>query len=206
MVSTFSGTDWRLADDPQPGAHDDGLPGCTGGSFWPAFGDAMAEKYHVPIGVAVTGHSGTSVNDWRPGGELFLWTVGRMNQLGREGFRAVLWHQGESDTAMPSTEYERKITALIEQSREAAGWDAPWFVAQVSYLTPKNTTTPATREAQKKLWQSGVALEGPDTDTLTGDNRDGNGQGIHFSPKGLRAHGRMWAEKVGVWLDKALAK
>ena len=114
--------------------------------------------------------------------------------------------KGESDTAMPSAEYERKMTALIEQSREAAGWDVPWFVAQVSYLTPKNTTTPATREAQKKLWQSGVALEGPDTDTLTGDNRDGNGQGIHFSPKGLRAHGRMWAEKVGVWLDKALAK
>ena len=40
----------------------------------------------------------------------------------------------------------------------------------------------------------------------TGANRDNNGQGIHFSPMGLTAHGRMWADKVGVWLDKALAK
>jgi eukaryotic-like serine/threonine-protein kinase len=204
MVSTFSGIDWRLADDPQPGAHDDGLPGCTGGSYWPAFGDAMYEKYRVPIGVAVTGHSGTSVNQWQPGGELFLWTVGRMNQLGREGFRAVLWHQGESDTGMPAEEYVRKMTALIEQSRKAAGWDVPWLVAQVSYHNPNDTMTAATREAQKKLWDTGVALEGPDTDKLIGDDRDNNGKGIHFSAKGLRAHGRMWAEKVGVWLDKEL--
>ena len=64
LASSFSGTFWQPADDPQPGAHDDS----TGGSFWPAFGDAMAEKYHVPIGVASTGHSGTSVNQWQPGG------------------------------------------------------------------------------------------------------------------------------------------
>ena len=129
-VATFSGTDWRLADDPQPGTHDAGLPGCTGGSFWPAFGDAMYEKYHVPIGVAVTGHSGTSINQWQPGGELFLWTVGRMDELGREGFRAVLWHQGESDVSMKSEEYRRKLAALITESRKAAGWDVPWFVAR----------------------------------------------------------------------------
>ncbi len=202
MVSTFSGTDWRLADDPQPGCHD----GTTGGSFWPAFGDAMVEKYHVPIGVAVTGHSGTSINQWQPGGELFLWTVGRMNQLGREGFRAVLWHQGESDVGMNSEEYGGKLTALIEGSRKAAGWNVPWFIAQVSYTNPKQAKVASTRDAQKKLWESGVALEGPDTDALTGDNRDQGGAGVHFSPKGLRAHGRLWAEKIGVWLDKVLAK
>lgn len=67
-------------------------------------------------------------------------------------------------------------------------------------------TFPNPRAAQKKLWETGVALEGPDTDTLTGDNRDEGGKGIHFSPKGLRAHGKLWAEKVTVYLDKELAK
>ena len=60
MVSSFSGTGWQLADDPQPGVHDNS----TGGSYWPAFGDAMFEEYQVPIGLASTGHSGTSVNQW----------------------------------------------------------------------------------------------------------------------------------------------
>ena len=204
LVSSFSGTYWQPADDPQVGAHDQSV----GGSFWPAFGDAMAEKYHVPIGVASTGHSGTSINQWQPGAGdgLFDWTTERMNELGNGGFRAVLWHQGESDTSMPSDEYREKLTNLIEKSRGAAGWDAPWFVAQVSYHNPTDVSTASTRDAQQKLWQTGVALEGPDTDALTGDNRDNNGQGIHFSPKGLAAHGHMWADKVGVWLDKVLAK
>jgi eukaryotic-like serine/threonine-protein kinase len=74
----------------------------------------------------------------------------------------------------------------------------------VSYHNPRDASSPSTREAQKKLWDEGVALEGPDTDTLTGDHRDLGGMGIHFSPKGLRAHGRLWAEKVGVYLDKQL--
>ena len=73
------------------------------------------------------------------------------------------------------------------------------------YNNPKEAKVASTRDAQKALWQSGIALEGPDTDTLTGDNRDKGGS-VHFSPKGLRAHGRMWADKVGVWLDKVLAK
>jgi serine/threonine protein kinase len=202
MVSTFSGTDWRPADDPQPGVHD----GTQGGSYWPAFGDAMYEKYKVPIGVASTGHSGTSVNAWEPGGELFQWTTTRMIELGNDGFRAMLWHQGESDVNMPPDEYDKKMTELIQASRKTAGWDVPWFVAQVSYHNPKETSFPAIRQAQKKLWDSGAALEGPDTDTLTGANRDQNGQGIHFSPGGLAAHAKLWANKVGVWLDKILAK
>jgi hypothetical protein len=128
-----------------------------------------------------------------------------MGQLGRHGFRAVLWHQGESDVDMPSDDYARHLTAIIRESKKEAGWDVPWFVAQVSYQNPSKRSFDTTRVAQKKLWDAGVALEGPDTDTLTADNRDNNGQGIHFSAKGQRAHGRLWADKVGVYLDKVLA-
>ncbi len=50
----------------------------------------------------------------------------------------------------------------------------------------------------------GTAIEGPDTDTLTGDNRDHNGAGIHMSGKGERAHGELWAEKVTRFLNEVL--
>jgi hypothetical protein len=200
MVSTFSGSDWRIANDPQPGVHDRS----TGGSFWPAFGDAMARRYKVPIGLAVTGHGGTSVNQWQKGSELFEWTLTRIRQLGRGGFRALLWHQGESDTGMAMAEYRDKLAAIIADSRAAAGWAFPWFVARVSYHNPAQPMFDSTRDAQKALWDAGIALEGPDTDALGFDNRDNGGKGIHFSPKGLRAHGAMWADKVAAWLDKAL--
>ena len=55
------------------------------------------------------------------------------------------------------------------------------------------------------MWETKVALEGPDTDALRGDNRDDGGRGIHFSARGLNAHGKLWADKVSAYLDRALA-
>ncbi len=201
FVSTFDGSRWRLADDPQPGVHDK----TGGGSFWPAFGDALYARYKVPIGVASTGHSGSSVKQWQKGGAYYQWLMKRIEQLGTGGFRAVLWHQGEADVRMTAEEYAGLLRSLLENTKKDAGWDFPWFVAQVSYNSPREPSFPTTRAGQKKLWETGVALEGPDTDTLTGDNRDDGGKGIHFSSKGLRAHGKLWADKVGIYLDKILA-
>lgn len=197
MVSSFSGEQWQLADDPQPGVADHS----KGGSFWPSFGDAMYARYKVPIGIATTGFGGTSVNQWQPNEGLFNWSLTRIRQLGPMGFRCLLWHQGESDVEMASDEYYDKLRKVITASRQQAGWEIPWFVAQASYHNPEKRTFESTRSAQARLWKEKLALEGPDTDTLTGDNRDLGGAGVHFSPKGLRAHGEMWAAKVSPFID-----
>ena len=202
MVSSFGGEHWQIADDPQPGVADSS----QGGSFWPAFGDAMYEKYKVPIGVATTGYGGTSVNQWKPDGDLFKWMMTRVHQLGQNGFRALLWHQGESDVQMTSDEYYAKLRNVIVASRAKAGWEFPWFVAQVSYHNPEKLRFDGVRDAQRRLWSDAVALAGPDTDTLTGNHRDLEGLGIHFSPKGLKAHGEMWAELAGAHLDEVLSQ
>ncbi len=231
MVSTFSGESWRIADDPQPGTQDDSKKG----SFVPSFGDALYRKYKVPIGIASVGHGSTSVRQWLPAGEpikvmptmtkyvsrnadgalvsdgtLFDGMMRRMQQLGPHGFRAVLWHQGESDSHQPNeheiaaSEYRSMLEHIILSARKQAGWDMPWFVAQVSYHNPEDPSNPAIRNAQKSLWTSKVALQGPDTDTLTAAYRQNNGKGTHFNDAGLKAHGLLWAEAVEAWLDGVL--
>ena len=65
MVSSFDGSAWRLADDPQGGVQD----GSKGGSFLPAFGDALVAKYKAPVGVASVGCGATSVRQWLKKGE-----------------------------------------------------------------------------------------------------------------------------------------
>jgi hypothetical protein len=197
-VSTFDGRSWRAAEDPQPGCHDRS----QGGSPWPAFGDALVERLGVPVGIAATGHGGTSVLQWGREGDLFPWMLARLQALGPHGCRALLWHQGESDVSMRSGEYHDRMLDLIRATREAAGWDVPWFVARVSYHSPARPRFESTRSAQERLWREGEALEGPDTDTLTGEHRDQAGQGIHFSAKGLEAHGRLWAVHVLAWLER----
>lgn len=129
----------------------------------------------------------------------------RINQLGPQGFRAVLWHQGESDCMGETTDsYVEKMAKVIRASKEVAGWEFPWFVAQVSYHNPDRPKHDNIRDAHQRLWSEGIALEGPDTDTLVGVDRDYDGKGIHFSPQGLKKHGKMWAEKVIPWLDDCL--
>ena len=207
MVSTFSGDDWRLADDPQPGAMDKG----SGGSFWPAFGDAMYEKYRVPIGVSVTGRGATGVQEWKPDSPLFDHLLFRILKFGPGGFRAVLWHQGESDAnqtsprqSTPPDVYFRALEEVIVTTRRKAGCEIPWFVANATYHSASDPECPAIRWAQRELWTSGIAMEGPDTDALGPEFRAQKGRSVHFSEKGLQAHGKLWAEKVGEYLDQQL--
>jgi hypothetical protein len=226
MVSTFDGTAWRPADDPQPGVQDSSRLG----SFIPSFGDALYTRLKVPIAVACVGSGGTSVRQWLPKGERFRspptspkffsrvsedqWEsdgrllqgmVGRIRQLGP--FRALLWHQGESDAhqgaghELSGPEYERMMERLISATR-AATWEFPWMVAQVSYHTPADPSDPEIRAAQASLWKRGIALQGPDTDSLAGDNRQNHGTGVHMSAKGLEAHGGLWAERVAAWISQ----
>ena len=234
LVSAFNGSNWQLANDPQPGASG------AGGSFIPAFGDRMVELHKVPVGVACVGVGATSVRQWLPKGERIsslptltnhIITVGksekdgtseaggdgewacdgglfdnlltRVHHFGPNGCRAILWHQGESDAnqslldrTLPGSLYAQHLTTIIKRSREQSGWSIPWLIAQASYHTPDDPGSAEIRTAQRSLWQSGLAHEGPNTDTLTADHRDSAGKGVHFSAKGLQAHGQLWAEKV----------
>ena len=227
LVAAFDGGRWRPADDPQPGASGDG------GSFIPPFGDAIVERFHVPVGILACGVGASSVREWLPEGarfpnpptltgnvrklsdgnweskgSIFRTFSARMKQLGPRGFRAVLWHQGESDAnqadttrTLPGNLYSEYLEQLIRASRREIGWEAPWFVAQASYHVPGDESSPDIRAAQAALWRQGLALEGPDSDALKGDLRDSEGKGVHFSGAGLREHAARWVEKVTPWLE-----
>ena len=197
---------WRMAHDPQPGSSGDG------GSMVPALGDALWRALGVPVGFVSCGSGGTSVREWLPSGVVFdapptvmarvrrkgdAWEsdgalyqqlVAKVRALGPRGFRAVLWHQGESDAnqADPTRTlrgdlYARFLSRLMEGVRAEAGWAVPWMVAQVSYHTPDDRGSEDLRRAQASLWESGLALQGPDTDALGERWRDGGGRGVHFN-------------------------
>lgn len=229
-VATFDGQRWQLANDPQPGASG------NGGSFLPPLGDALVEKMNVPVGFLACGIGATSVREWLPKGTAFpnpptiesrveknsegQWVskgdayarfVSRMKQLGTHGFRAVLWHQGESDAnqkdstrTLPGALYSEYLKKIVHDSRRELGWDAPWFVAQVSYHVPGDEASSDIREAQASLWEDGLAVQGPDSDALKGELRERDGKGVHFSNQGLREHAARWAEKISPWLDSQL--
>lgn len=232
LVSTFDGSHWQLANDPQPGASG------NRGSFLPSFGDEMVRRFQVPIGFVSCGIGATSVREWLPEdsrfpnpptligrveqlpngewsskGEAYRIFVERMRSLRDSRFRAVLWHQGESDAnqkdstrTLSGNLYRNYLENIIRSSRAAIGWEVPWFVAQVSYHVPGDESSPDIRGAQASLWKDGIVFQGPDSDAIKGHYRERQGKGVHFSAEGLEEHARRWAEKVGPWLEAELAQ
>jgi hypothetical protein len=147
---------------------------------------------------------------WESDGTLFNGMIKRIDELGHHGFRALLWHQGESDAhqapghEISGDEYFTLMKTLILASWQEALWQFPWFVAEASYHNPSDRSSPEIRAAQRRLWRSGLALPGPDTDQLGPDYRQNHGKDVHFNAEGLQAHGRLWAKAVEPWLDEAL--
>ncbi|MEI6712239.1 MAG: sialate O-acetylesterase [Verrucomicrobiota bacterium] len=230
-VAAFDGAKWQIADDPQPGASG------RMGSFMPALGDALVKRFDVPVGFIACGIGSTSVREWLPKGIPFpnpptiesrvvrladgQWAsngaafdafVARMRAFGPNGFRAVLWHQGESDAnqkdstrTLPGKLYSEYLERIIRDSRRDTGFDAPWFVAQASYHVPGDEGSDDIRSAQASLCRDGLAQSGPDSDALKGPLRERNGLGVHFSGPGLREHGQKWMDKIAPWLDQQLS-
>lgn len=216
---------WQPCADPQPGASG------GGGSILPALGDELQQRLGVPIGFIPCGIGATSVREWLPSGvpfpnpptimsrvkktadgqwesdgKAYAMLVQRMQSV--PSFRAVLWHQGESDAnqkdatrTLSGKLYADYLKTLIATAAKDSQRTAPWFVAQVSYHGPDDVGSEDIRAAQASLWKDKVALEGPDSDALRGPLRDNGGKGVHFSGEGLKAHAHAWAEKLAPWIE-----
>jgi hypothetical protein len=222
MVSSFDGKTWQPCRDPQPGAGGGGgsfMP-ALGDALAAAYGvpigfaacasGGTSVRQWLPEGAEMTKQptTGANVRQVRPGvwasnGQLFAALERHLLHFGTNGVRAVLWHQGESDAGQARAGYpaDRQITGeqyrafmeqLIGASRERAGWRVPWIVALATYHSESDASDDEFRAAQRSLWKADLASEGPDSDALRGDLRDG----VHFNAKGLREHGQRWAEKI----------
>jgi hypothetical protein len=174
---------WRAGHDPQV------LNG--GGSVWPLVGDLLVQRLGTPVGFVNVAVGGSSIRDWAPGTPHFQHLVQVLQALGPQGARAILWHQGESDSAMAADEYATRLTAIIEATRAAVRTETPltWVVARASFKDGQ--TFAGVRDGQRRVWETGLALPGPDTDELGSDMRQPDR--VHFNAAGTSAAAQQWA-------------
>ncbi len=186
--------DWRIAHDPQPTPST-----CRAGSIWPVVGDQLVERLKVPLGFSNVAFSATSSSEWLPGksNNKNLLLAGKALRR----FRYVLWQQGESDVlGGTSTEsYIKNLVAIRKESAKSWGFEPRWLLAK-STLHPTVYHNPAREQAIRsaiaQLGSKEGFAPGPDTDTLTGENRGGKKSQRHFSPLGQRRAGHMWAATI----------
>lgn len=195
-VVAFNGTkqSWAVANDPQPAPD-----GSNGGSIWPPLGDALTAELQVPVGFANVGVASTSSRQWMPDGNLHP----RLVSVGKalEGFRAVLWQQGESDVLgkTSTTQYVKNLQTIRNTAVKAWGFEPAWLLAK-STIHPTVYTDPAgekrIRDAIDSLVKQPGFFSGPDTDTLKGENRGDVKSRRHFSGIGQRNAAKMWLTAI----------
>ncbi len=129
-VVYFDGKSYVPAHDPIPG-------GCGGGgSPWSILGDLIVRSEGVPVCFRSASLTWTEVKNWMPPDTgLYKNLVKCVRPFGTNGVRAVLWHQGESDTLVNTSAatYSERLKTIIETFSRDCGYPLPWFVAQASF-------------------------------------------------------------------------
>lgn len=185
---------WGVAHDPQPTPD-----GSDAGSIWPPLGDALASELRVPIGFVNVAVGGTSSAQWLPEGKLHPRLVQAGQTLGR--FRAVLWQQGESDVIAKTTveQYVANVTTIRDAAAKTWSASPPWLLAKSTHHPTVYNDPPGEgriRAAIDELVKRPGFQDGPDTDTLQGENRGDAKSRRHFSAVGQRRAAALWLAAI----------
>lgn len=186
---------WQHCEDSQPS--ESGFnTGNGGGSAWPSMGDALTQKTGVPVGFVSTGVGSAKIEELRT--KHYFAIKNAINDLKPYGYRAFLLHQGEADTDGTNREkYLASLQQLIAQTREDAGYNLNWCIAQVSYAWSNYNNTKkmeSMKETQRAVCNDETIFVGPTTDDLQGEYR--HTDNLHLSKLGLIEHGKRWADVV----------
>ncbi len=190
-VRTMIKKGWRIAHDPQPFATN------NKGSPWPVAGSKLYKELKVPIGLVSVAVGGSSVAEWQKGSENYnqlrkiVDRVKKSTPGDQQPFRAILWHQGESDSH--------------QNTRMDCGFRIPWIIAIAAFHTESSKEAILTIiDAQKQVISDtslSPIFQGPNTEYLTGKKWRADDL-VHFNQAGLLEHGKRWVDRIFVFLEE----
>jgi len=193
--ASVTGNIWLPASDPMPIANG------SGGSPWSRLGDLLSEAEDIPIGFINVGVGGTQVSQWVPGTSNYNNRLEpALQSFPVNGFRAVLWHQGESDSIanVTAAAHASRLNAMISQSRIDAGWNVPWYLAEASFHpTPSLASEEPVAAGQRATVHSDPNIFlGPSTDEFHLEDAAGGklSDSVHFNAAGLIDHATQWRD------------
>jgi len=148
-----------------------------------------AKETNAQIGLIPCAFGGTSLDQWKPGSDLYTNAVARTRVALRSGkLVAILWHQGEADSsASKIATYPARFSAMISQLRADLGaTDVPVVVGELGrYREPY-----APFNAMLPLVTNAV----PRSTLVSSEGLGCNDDKVHFSADALRVFGQRFFE------------
>ncbi len=175
--------------------------------LWSMLGDRLVKRLNVPVLFLGSALGNTSSTDWAQGAAGNMGSTinsGVYRRLGevllhyicRTGARAILWHQGETDTnnGVDSQTYYNNLVSVIQKSRRQTGSSSlAWMVSRVSYIN--GSASPAVIAAQNRVIADvSNTFPGPASDSIVGpENRPDN---THMKGPGLIRFINSWDQAL----------
>lgn len=159
--------------------------------------DYLIDHPGVTIGLIPAAHGGSPISTWEPG-KYFDQTdsypyddaIQRTNIALESGdIKAVLWHQGESDSHPGLSEiYETKLQDLIDRLREDIPLEeTPILLGQLGQFEPWGKHTINVDTATQN-----IANEDPLIGYVSSDNLTSKEDNIHFNTSSIRLFGNRY--------------
>jgi len=184
--------EWKPAEEPiryDKPAHAGVGPGL-------AFGRAMAKALPAAeIGLVNRAFGGTTVAQWKKGGQLYNDAVSAAKAAAGQGtIRGILWHQGESDyRRMVKETYKAAMVELIANLRKDLGVpELPVVLGELgSYLQP---TDPSPQVVNDVLHE--ISKEIPKVGIASSEGLKDKGDKLHFDTASQRIFGQRYAAEM----------
>ena len=188
IVNLFQGKCYQ-ADSPLLGAS-----GAEGEAWTLLANRLVASGRYDRVVLISSGIDGSGMARWQTGGNLNRMLLRVLDSAQAQyGITHVLWHQGEADYALGTSEesYRRMFLSLVSDFR-GRGINAPVFISVASRCgsDSKHVADNPVVRAQRSLPDPAQNLHpGPDTDALIGANLR---NACHFTAAGLEIFAASW--------------
>lgn len=165
-------------------------PTLIGVGLGSSFARVVAEKEpKAIIGLVPAAFGGTSLEEWAPGGKLYVNAVERAKLALSHGgrLRALLWHQGEADSGPEKrATYAERFAKFVAQLRADLG--APDVPIVVGELFQGRTTN-----APMNAVLNSLPKTVPHCASVSAEGFKDKGDQTHFDSPSLREFGRRYA-------------
>lgn len=197
VFSLNKSNEWQPAVDP---LHWDKPAAGTG--VGKPFAEIIAQKNPgVSVGLVPTACGGSPISTWVPGGyweqtkshpyDDFLTRAKRALQDGT--LKAILWHQGESDSnEQDAAKYEQRLTDLIQRMRtDLNAPETPFVIGQIGRFPARPWN--ANHETVNAAHQA-VAKKVKNVRFVPAEGLESIGDHLHFDTPSLRIFAQRYAE------------
>jgi hypothetical protein len=187
---------WAVAADP---LHFD-FPGRGVGPGM-SFARTMLQNEKDPavvIGLIPCAYSGSKLERWQKGGDLFTNAVARARIAMEKGtLKGVLWHQGESDSQVEvdANTYAARFAQMVRDFREATGaGEIPFVVGKLCEAFEGHGSYPYAKTVNRVL--ENIPKQVPRTACADSKGLGNKGDGIHFTTEAQVEFGKRYAEQM----------